>query len=187
MTFRIEYYDQHGNSISRSARNPETNTGARMGEMIQSAATEGDIDLRPKGSRAGNDDREHAKQHVRAMMETGHLTGKDAGARINYIDNAITFDQLRTVTADLPAMPIRYRSLKHRWEDRTGITQLFLTTLSVLYMILPSVAIVSLYRSIPVWGDVVIAATGISGLFLVISSLLWYTEVFDDMRKRGNS
>src|SRR5579864_1819392 len=82
-----------------------------MKDIIQGSSVSREMEIRPRGSRIGHSQRTRAKAHVRKMLEEGYLNGKDAGARVNHIENAETSDQVLAAITDLPAMTIPSRKL----------------------------------------------------------------------------
>lgn len=78
-------------------RNPET-------KVIQ-GMTDNGIDLRPKGARAGDAERDRAMDHVNQMLKLGFLKDSDASARLAFLETAEIKEQVALAIQDLPPLP----------------------------------------------------------------------------------
>lgn len=80
-----------------SYRSPESN-------VIQ-GMTDNGIELKPKGARAGDADRDRAMDHVNQMRKLGYLKEHDADARLTYLETAEVKEQVALAIQDLPPLP----------------------------------------------------------------------------------
>lgn len=94
-------------------------------KTVQAAAVPADINILPN-KRVGTIMRDHYANHITDMHAMGHLDADEYEARRDYVLNkAQTMEELRAVTADLPAAPRAPQNkivpkVKHPVLDFTG-------------------------------------------------------------------
>jgi hypothetical protein len=157
--------------------------------IIPGTAIHAEMELRGRGSRIGHAQRAAAKAHVDKMLELGYLTGKDAGARANFIEKAETAEQVAEVIRDLPPLPVPAGYLLRHpdWDAPKFFVPAFvlLSVLSVFFGASPFIAgvLMGFFHK-----DAIMTALGVPmviiGILGLAASTIVLCEKLSDAKKR---